>query len=34
MVTKKADMGKKARKPAPAAAEEAVASEGGELPER
>src|SRR5258705_5106659 len=34
MVTKEADMGKKARKPTTAPAEEPVASEGVELPER
>ena len=34
MVTKEADMGKKARKPMTAPAEEPVASEGVELPER
>jgi hypothetical protein len=34
VVTKEADMGKKARKPTTALAEESVASEGVELPER
>jgi hypothetical protein len=34
MVNKEADMGKKARKPTTAPAEEPVASEGVELPER
>jgi transposase len=34
MVTKEADMGKKARKPTTAPAEEPVAREGVELPER